>query len=412
MRPVRTVLRRAKACLGWLAFAFLMSTASGIGLGYLGAWEFDELLTSFPARTWQPPTTATPGEPASDAVEVSPLPPDTGLADLEPISIPVRPGAAHAPHDVAADLWQPTDARAQIHAAWLATGPVGGGPGEVVAAAAPTGHEHQYDEALEIPRTGVDETLLHPDPDPALPGHVASPVIAIVIDDLGLNRRQTAAVADLPGPLTLAFIPYADDLDSQTESAHAQGHEIFLHLPMEPLDPGKDPGPNALLESLTPDELALRLRENLDRFSGYVGVNNHMGSRLTQDADAMAIVMAELKRRGLMFLDSMTIAGSVAHLMADELGVPSAQRDIFLDNEPEVAAILTQLAALEAVADRRGYAIAIGHPYGATVTALAQWIPDALARGYRIVPVSQIIDGRSLIVAQHAAEQAAPAAGP
>jgi polysaccharide deacetylase 2 family uncharacterized protein YibQ len=411
MRPVRKALRRARVCLSWLAFAFLMSTASGIGLGYLGAWEFDDLLTSFPARTWQPPITATPGEPASDDVELSPLPPVIGLSESEPASPPVRPGAAHAPHDIAADMWQPTDARAQIHAAWLATGSVGAEHGEVAAAAPPTGHE-QYDEALELPRTGVEETLLHPNPDPALPGLVASPVIAIVIDDLGLNRRQTAAVADLPGPLTLAFIPYADDLDRQTESAHAQGHEIFLHLPMEPLDPGKDPGPNALLESLTPDELALRLRENLDRFSGYVGVNNHMGSRLTQDADAMAIVMAELKRRGLMFLDSMTIGGSVAHLTADEFGVPSAQRDIFLDNEPEVAAILIQLTALEAVADRRGYAIAIGHPYGATVTALAQWIPDALARGYRIVPVSQIIEGRGVIIAQHSTALAAPAAGP
>jgi hypothetical protein len=162
------------------------------------------------------------------------------------------------------------------------------------------------------------------------------------------------------------------------------------------------------LSSLTSDELAARLAENLDRFSGYVGVNNHMGSRLTQDAGAMAIVMAELKRRDLLFLDSLTIGNSVANSAAQRLGVPSAKRDIFLDNDPQVAAILAQLAALEAVASRQGFAIAIGHPYGATVAALAQWMPGALARGYIIVPASEIIDPGKLTIAQHAASNGDP----
>jgi polysaccharide deacetylase 2 family uncharacterized protein YibQ len=267
---------------------------------------------------------------------------------------------------------------------------------------------HHYDEAEEPNREQVDEASIHPDPVPSMPGDNTLPVIAIVIDDLGLNRSQTTAVAELPGPITMAFIPYAEDLAGQTQRAHANGHEIFLHLPMETMDPSKDPGPNALLASLTPDELRQRLVENLNRFTGYVGVNNHMGSRLTQDAGAMAIVMAELKRRNLLYLDSLTIGNSVANATAQRLGVPSAKRDIFLDNDPEVAAILAQLSALEAVASRRGFAIAIGHPYSATVAALTQWMPGALARGYRIVPASEIIDPSKLTIAQHATSNQQP----
>jgi hypothetical protein len=116
----------------------------------------------------------------------------------------------------------------------------------------------------------------------------------------------------------------------------------------------------------------------------------------------MAIVMAELKRRDVMFLDSVTIGGSIAYETAVRFGIPAAERDVFLDNEPEVGAILQQLRLLERDASHQGFAIAIGHPNGATVKALAQWIPDAIARGYRIVPVSEIIDDRSLLVAQYA----------
>jgi len=389
-------MRRTRAGLSWLAFTVLMSAAFGVGIGFLGAAELVARPPVVAASTWNLSDRPSTAETSLSAIEIEALPPMSGHA-----------GAAHAPHNIAARDWLALDSRGLIHATWRAASPVTPGSPEPVVTASEV-WDWDYNEGLESQEEADREILLPPEPDPVLPGHGLSPVIAIVIDDLGLNRRQTAAVMALPGPLTLAFIPYAEDLANQTGAAQAQGHEIFLHLPMEPIDPAKNPGPNALLTSLTPDELAMRLAENLDRFSGYVGVNNHMGSRLTQDAGAMAIVMAELKRRNLLFLDSLTIGNSVANLTAQRLGVPSARRDIFLDNDPEVAAILAQLSALEAVASRRGFAIAIGHPYSATVAALTQWMPGALARGYRIVPASEIIDPSKLTIAQHAASNQQP----
>lgn len=236
----------------------------------------------------------------------------------------------------------------------------------------------------------------------ALEGDRAGPpMIAIMIDDLGLNTARSARVAALPAPLTMAFIPYGDNLEQQTRLAAASGHELFLHLPMEPIDPNTDPGPHALLESLDPQRLAGELSWNLDRFSGYVGVNNHMGSLLTQNREAMALVMAELRRRNLLFVDSVTSPGSVAYESALQSDLGAARRDIFIDNTPEVAAILGQLERLEEVARNQGSAIGIGHPHDATIAALAQWLPEMRARGFLLVPASRIIADRAMLLAQH-----------
>jgi len=237
---------------------------------------------------------------------------------------------------------------------------------------------------------------------PMLPEPGSAPMVAIMIDDLGLNATRSRRVSELPAPLTMAFIPYGEHLDEQTRLARAAGHEIFLHLPMEPSDPTIDPGPHALVESLDPALLARELAWNLDRFSGYVGVNNHMGSLMTQDRQAMTLVMAELARRGLLFVDSVTSAGSVAYDSAVAAGIPAARRDVFLDNVPEVDAVLAQLDKLEEVARRQGFAIGIGHPHDSTIAALAAWLPLAQARGIMVVPVSRIIESCALSLAQHA----------
>ena len=399
--------------MNWLVFTMMMSVASGIGLGFLGAEEFVGRPPLVAHSTWDLPDSEPAAGSPSAVIQVAALPPP-GTNPAKPGALPITRilvDSTLEPHGITAGVWPSADPRGLIHAGRLEVAPIAPQIAETVATASQTWPEH-YDEALELLHVEPPDTLSPPANEPQFPGSGASPVIAIVIDDLGLNRRQTAAITALPGPLTLAFIPYAEDLARQTEAALDHGHEIFLHLPMEPLDPAKNPGPNALLSSLSSSDLSARLVANLDRFSGYVGVNNHMGSRLTQDAGAMMTVMGELKRRGLLFLDSLTIGGSVAQLTADKFGVPAAKRDIFLDNDPDVAAIFAQLTALEAVANQRGYAIAIGHPYGATVTALARWIPGAQARGYSIVPVSQIITARAIIVAQQMAQQVAPAAGP
>jgi polysaccharide deacetylase 2 family uncharacterized protein YibQ len=217
------------------------------------------------------------------------------------------------------------------------------------------------------------------------------PMIAIVIDDMGLDRKRSAEVMTLPGPLTLSFMTYADDLASQTATGRAHGDEIMLHMPMEPQARHVDPGPNALLTGLDDAELRRRVIWGLGRIDGIVGVNNHMGSKFTESQAGMTIVLEQLRARGLFFLDSRTTPHSVGLATARQMGVASVGRDIFLDNfmvEPEVA---RELAQTEAVARRNGVAIAIGHPHDATIAELRQWLPTAAAKGFRLVPVSAIV---------------------
>jgi hypothetical protein len=225
-------------------------------------------------------------------------------------------------------------------------------------------------------------------PSPEVQGR---PLIAIIIDDMGVERANADRVVALPGPLTLSFMTYAEDVAKQAGQARRHGHELMVHVPMEPLDGELDAGPQALLDRLPPDELIRRLRWDLSRFDGYVGINNHMGSRFTQSRDGMRLVLQEVKARGLLFIDSRTIADSVGGKLAAELGVPHADRDVFLDNEQEAAAVEQQLARTEEVARRRGYAIAIGHPHDATIAALNRWLPTLERRGFVLVPVSAIV---------------------
>ncbi len=217
------------------------------------------------------------------------------------------------------------------------------------------------------------------------------PLVAIVFDDLGLDRARTAEVVRLPGPLTLSFMTYASDLPQQTEAARRAGHELFLHVPMEAIDRHEDPGPHALYTALSRDEIIERLRWGLGRFDGFVGINNHMGSKFTADAQAMAPVIEELRARGLVFLNSRTTARSAGIRLAAADGVPHATRDVFLDDDLTPAAIRRQLALVEEVAQRHGSAIAIGHAHDPTIAALRAWLPSLPAKGLVLVPVSAVV---------------------
>lgn len=230
------------------------------------------------------------------------------------------------------------------------------------------------------------------------------PMIAIVLDDVGVNRRGAQKAIALPGPLTLSFMTYARELPQMTAKARAAGHELMLHVPMEPRSAEMDPGPNVLREDIPRAELLQRLTWGLARFDGYVGINNHMGSRFTASPEGMALVMGELKARGLLFLDSLTAADSVAGSLAARAEVPYAVRDVFLDNEPDdLAAIHRQLAILEQRARERGYAVGIGHPHDGTVRALQEWIPQMQARGFALVPISAIVRHRQRLAARQTA---------
>lgn len=225
----------------------------------------------------------------------------------------------------------------------------------------------------------------------AFPEVGSRPMVAIVIDDLGMDRKRTARVMGMRGPLTLSFLAYAEDLNAQTVVARANGHELMMHVGMEPIGESVDPGPNVLLTGLDSEEIRHLLESNLERFEGYVGINNHMGSKFTADVSGMAVVMEILKRRGLLFLDSRTTGRSVGGRLAREMGVPVAERNIFLDNVNESAAISARLRELEQLARRRGYAVAIGHPRDATLDALEEWLQNLEDRGLALVPLSAVV---------------------
>jgi polysaccharide deacetylase 2 family uncharacterized protein YibQ len=217
------------------------------------------------------------------------------------------------------------------------------------------------------------------------------PMIAIVIDDMGVDRKRSAIAIGLKAPLTLSFLTYAKDLKGQTERARLKGHELMLHVSMEPLSSKADPGPNALLTNLSEEELRRRLEWGFGRFSTYVGLNNHMGSKFTSDNKAMRIVIEETKRRGLLFLDSRTSGKSVGVKLARELGVPVVERNIFIDHEKNIKAVNTQLAQVEKIARRTGAVIAIGHPRDATMKALQVWLKGIEAKGFQLVPLTAIV---------------------
>ncbi len=224
-------------------------------------------------------------------------------------------------------------------------------------------------------------------PSPVPQGH---PVIAIIIDDMGLDLKNSKRAAMLPAAVTLSYMPYAPGLHDQTQAASDQGHELMLHMPMEPLG-RDDPGPGALLVGLQPDEIRQRFQKALGSFIGFDGVNNHMGSKFTADPAGMEIVLDELQQRHLFFLDSRTNAKSVGYALARQHSLPTIGRDVFLDDDIKADSIDKQLASTEKVALRKGYAVAIGHPHALTLERLEQWLPDAEKRGFKFVPVRELV---------------------
>lgn len=231
-------------------------------------------------------------------------------------------------------------------------------------------------------------------PRPAIGGQkrrrFKQPVIALVIDDCGLSLHGTQAVIALPPEITLAFLPYGRHATALAKTAGARGHDVILHMPMQPTG-DEDPGPAALTVNLLPEQVKQRVQSAFAAVPGAIGLNNHMGSRFTADATALQPVMHEIKARGLFFLDSVTSPRSAAYAAARQAGVPALARDVFLDDVITLPSIMTQLAVTESVARRHGSAIAIGHPHPATLQALAKWLPALERRGFKLVRLKELL---------------------
>jgi polysaccharide deacetylase 2 family uncharacterized protein YibQ len=218
--------------------------------------------------------------------------------------------------------------------------------------------------------------------------------IALVLDDFGSMSQELAErFCALSQSLTLAILPNEGEVDQILDLARRGGHEVLVHLPMEPENfPEKNPGPDALFISDDSTRVRQLVRRAFRKIPGAVGLNNHMGSRATANHELMRHVLLEVKRRGLLFLDSRTSANSVAFDMALSMEVPTAKRDLFIDPVDQALAIATNLWALADLAAQQGRAIGIGHDREQTLVALEKTLPQLEMRGFRFVTISELAE--------------------
>lgn len=244
-------------------------------------------------------------------------------------------------------------------------------------------------DELHINTTDVKKIKFIPQSKPLYFGKL--PVIAIVIDDMGISQRRTHDIASLQAPLTASFLTYSRNLDQQVANSQKSGQEIMIHVPME-AQKRQDEAPDVLTTLMSHEEIKNGLEEMLEKFNGVKGINNHMGSKLTEDEARMEAVMEVLKDNNLFFLDSKTSANSKAEIAAKNQQVAYAHRHVFLDNNNDKAYILGQLALTEKLAHKNGYAVAIGHPKSQTYEALKEWLKSLDKKNIKLVPLSQIVD--------------------
>jgi polysaccharide deacetylase 2 family uncharacterized protein YibQ len=216
--------------------------------------------------------------------------------------------------------------------------------------------------------------------------------VAIVIDDLGASEQVVYRLLDLQEDFTFSVLPH---LEKSTEIAmllHEHQKEVLLHLPMEPQSyPLRLPGKGGLMMNMGADMIRQTIQQDLQSVPYAVGVNNHMGSRLTTDPEKMQIVLQTLRHHDLFFLDSRTTSASVAYKTAQQLGVKSAERKVFLDVIPQFDFVKHQLLELASLAEQGEPAIAIGHPKEATLKALKMILPEFKRRNIKIVRLSQFV---------------------
>ena len=218
----------------------------------------------------------------------------------------------------------------------------------------------------------------------------APPQLAIIIDDIGYSAPLGERSLRLKGDFTYAILPQAPQGARLARLGAELGKEIMVHNPMSTLKPRPlDAG--ALTEQMSYPEFQHTLTQNLVAIPQARGLNNHMGSRLTQDPQAMGWLMKRLGDQGYYFIDSRTTADSQAWETARHYRVPTLKRDVFLDHDQDILQIARQVDQAIQLAKSRGYALAIGHPHPETLAVLEQLGPALEASGVALVPVSTLL---------------------
>lgn len=227
-------------------------------------------------------------------------------------------------------------------------------------------------------------------------GKPRTPAISLIIDDLGDRLVEGRRVVGLPGPVVAAFLPDTPHALLLSEAAHHSGKEVLVHMPMQAVN-GTDPGRGALTLDMDEQQFHEAVMAALAAVPLASGLNNHMGSLITQHPGHMAWLMDILRdsQRDMLFVDSRTTARSVAVRLAREAGVAHLQRDVFLDHDPDPASILREFHRLLARARRDGTAVGIGHPYPQTVDMLEEQLPRlATEYGVELVSLRELLERR------------------
>jgi polysaccharide deacetylase 2 family uncharacterized protein YibQ len=219
------------------------------------------------------------------------------------------------------------------------------------------------------------------------------PRMAIVIDDLGGEKRLSGELLDMDVSLTFSILPFTPYAKRIARRAHEKGREIILHLPMEPHDyPRANPGEGVLLYDMGEKRLLGQLDRDIRAVPFVSGVSNHMGSRLMEDPEKMRIILSEVKKQGLFFLDSRTTPQTAGFRIARSLGLRTAEKTLFLDHSQEEIDIKEKIGELIHISLSNGKAIGIGHPHPATIKSLKEMISRIEEEGIEIVPLSDLMD--------------------
>jgi polysaccharide deacetylase 2 family uncharacterized protein YibQ len=248
------------------------------------------------------------------------------------------------------------------------------------------------------PKEELIVALNSPPPQPKVPmppvPDVSPPVarVAIVIDDCGQDLEAAKRILKIPLQITFSILPYQRYSREIAQLANSQGREVIVHVPMEPKDyPKANPGAGALLLSMSSGDIQKTLKDILESNPYATGINNHMGSRFTENAEAMGIVLSEARDRSIYFFDSYTSPKSVGYSLAQQMNIPTGRRDVFLDHVGTEKFVRSQINQLIRKAKVQGTAIAIGHPHDYTLRVLSQEAQRFQKEGVSVVPLKTLI---------------------
>lgn len=230
------------------------------------------------------------------------------------------------------------------------------------------------------------------------------PRLAIIIDDLGYQQEAGRRAIALPGPVSFAVLPQTPQGAALARTAHAEGKDVLLHLPLQAVADDAPNQPTTITLDMSRRVFGKTFAEAIESVPFAIGVSSHQGSLLTQHPGHMSWLMEELVARdALIFIDSFTTQKSVALRMAREAGIPATRRDVFLDHEPTDAAIAREFERLKRLARQRGTAVGIGHPYPETLEFLERALPALAADGFELVPISALLGrGQAVAIGRHA----------